>query len=61
MRVGIPKETLTGERRVAAVPETVSKMVKAGMQVAVETGAMLSHGSGGRPGESRQPGLLEGA
>src|ERR1700758_3899735 len=39
MRVGIPKETLSGERRVAAVPETVSRMTKAGTQVVVETGA----------------------
>jgi proton-translocating NAD(P)+ transhydrogenase subunit alpha len=39
MRVGIPKETLSGERRVAAVPETVSRMTKAGTQVVVEAGA----------------------
>ncbi len=39
MRVGIPKETLPGERRVAAVPDTVSKMTKAGTQVVVEAGA----------------------
>ncbi len=39
MRVGIPKEILPGERRVAAVPDTVSKMTKAGTQVIVETGA----------------------
>jgi len=39
VQVGIPKETLTNERRVAAVPETVAKMVKIGMHVAVESGA----------------------
>src|SRR5437867_7482453 len=39
MQVGIPKEILTNERRVAAVPDTVSKMVKSGMLVAVEAGA----------------------
>lgn len=39
MRVGIPKEILTNERRVAAVPETVTKMVKSGMEVVVEAGA----------------------
>jgi len=39
VRVGIPKEILTNERRVAAVPETVTKMVKSGMQVVVEAGA----------------------
>ncbi len=39
MLVGIPKETSPNERRVAAVPETVVKMVKSGMQVVVEAGA----------------------
>lgn len=39
MLVGIIKETLEGERRIAAVPETISKMVKSGMEVLVETGA----------------------
>lgn len=39
MRVGIPKEILTNECRIAAVPETVTKMVKSGMQVVVEAGA----------------------
>jgi NAD(P) transhydrogenase subunit alpha len=39
MKIGIPKEILTGERRVAAVPDTVSKMVKAGLEVLVESGA----------------------
>jgi len=37
--VGIIKETLDGERRIAAVPETISKMVKSGMEVLVEAGA----------------------
>ncbi|MEW6144086.1 MAG: Re/Si-specific NAD(P)(+) transhydrogenase subunit alpha [Thermodesulfobacteriota bacterium] len=39
MRVGIIKESLDGERRIAAVPETVSKMTKAGTEVVVESGA----------------------
>ena len=39
MLVGIVKETLEGERRIAAVPETISKMVKSGMEVLVEAGA----------------------
>ncbi|MGQ0794390.1 MAG: Re/Si-specific NAD(P)(+) transhydrogenase subunit alpha [Deltaproteobacteria bacterium] len=41
MRVGIPKESLAGERRIAAVPETVARMTKAGAQVIVESGAGL--------------------
>jgi NAD(P) transhydrogenase subunit alpha len=39
MRVGIIRETLENERRIAAVPETVSKMTKAGTEVLVESGA----------------------
>jgi len=39
VRVGIPKESLPLERRVAATPETVAKIVKTGLQVAVESGA----------------------
>src|SRR5690606_1351941 len=39
MQVGIPRETLPGETRVAATPETVKKLVQAGHQVRVERGA----------------------
>lgn len=35
----VPKETYPGETRVAAVPETVKKLIKAGHTVSVETGA----------------------
>jgi NAD(P) transhydrogenase subunit alpha len=36
---GIPKEILSGERRVAAIPETVRKLIANGAKVLVETGA----------------------
>lgn len=39
MKVAIPKEILPGENRVAATPETVDKMVKAGLEVVVESNA----------------------
>jgi len=39
MRVGIPKEARLGERRVAATPETTSRLVKLGFEVAVQSGA----------------------
>ena len=39
MRVGVPKETLPGERRVALIPETARGLVKANLQVAIEAGA----------------------
>jgi NAD(P) transhydrogenase subunit alpha len=36
MRLFVPRETRSGERRVALVPESVKKLVKAGLSVAVE-------------------------
>jgi len=39
MRIGIPAETLAGEARVAATPETVKKLVAQGHSVVVEAGA----------------------
>ena len=42
MRVGIPKEAAPGETRVAVIPAGVATLVKAGLQVAVETGAGLA-------------------
>ena len=37
--IGVPKEIFTGERRVAASPESVAKLLKLGFKVAVEAGA----------------------
>ncbi len=39
MKVGVPKEIILNETRVAAVPDTVSRMTKGGMEVLVEAGA----------------------
>jgi len=39
MRIGVPRETLPRERRVALVPEVVARLVKAGHSLAVERGA----------------------
>jgi len=39
MIVGVPRETLPGETRVAATPETVKKYVAAGHAVCIEQGA----------------------
>ncbi len=39
MRIGIPKERLTGEARVAATPNTVTQLQKLGFTVAVAQGA----------------------
>ncbi|KNZ30826.1 MAG: NAD(P) transhydrogenase subunit alpha [Methylibium sp. NZG] len=39
MLIGVPLETLPGEKRVATVPEVVEKLIKLGFQVAVQSGA----------------------
>ncbi|MFQ5965571.1 MAG: Re/Si-specific NAD(P)(+) transhydrogenase subunit alpha [Candidatus Scalinduaceae bacterium] len=39
MRIGIPKEILEGEKRVAIVPKMVAKLIKEGQGVLVETDA----------------------
>jgi NAD(P) transhydrogenase subunit alpha len=39
VKIGVPRETASGERRVALVPEVVAKLVEAGHTVAVERGA----------------------
>jgi NAD(P) transhydrogenase subunit alpha len=37
--IGVPKETMAGEKRVATVPEVVERLVKLGFRVAVQAGA----------------------
>jgi H+-translocating NAD(P) transhydrogenase subunit alpha len=39
MRVGVPRESAPGERRVALVPEVVSRLSSGGFEVVVEAGA----------------------
>ena len=39
MRIGVPRETAAGERRVALVPEVVAKLAPAGFEVLVQRGA----------------------
>ncbi|MEA2419247.1 MAG: H+-translocating transhydrogenase subunit alpha [Thermoleophilaceae bacterium] len=39
MNVSVPKETASGERRVALVPEVVERLGRAGIEVTVESGA----------------------
>ena len=39
MRIGVPKETAHGERRVALVPDVVSRLTGSGFDVLVEKGA----------------------
>jgi len=39
LTIGVPREIFAGEKRVAAVPEVVEKLIKLGFSVTVETGA----------------------
>ena len=48
MRIGVPRETAPGERRVALVPESCKKLKQAGYEIAVESGAGATAGSGAR-------------
>jgi NAD(P) transhydrogenase subunit alpha len=41
MKVGVARETATGERRVALVPDALGKLTAAGLEVLVEAGAGL--------------------
>jgi NAD(P) transhydrogenase subunit alpha len=42
MKIGVPTETVPGERRVALVPETIEKLAKAGSTVLVQSGAGIA-------------------
>ncbi len=39
IKIGVPKETLSGECRVASTPEVVKKLVSKGFEILVESGA----------------------
>ena len=39
MRIAVPKEIKAGEKRVALVPDIISKLTKAGLEVVIESGA----------------------
>ncbi|MGC8759463.1 MAG: Re/Si-specific NAD(P)(+) transhydrogenase subunit alpha [Bryobacteraceae bacterium] len=44
MKVGVLKETVPGERRVALVPQAAAQLVQKGFEVAIEAGAGLAAG-----------------
>src|SRR5712691_9067636 len=39
MRIVVPKESAPGERRVALAPESAKKLIQAGYEIAIESGA----------------------
>jgi NAD(P) transhydrogenase subunit alpha len=67
MRIAVPRETASGERRVAIVPESCKKLIQAGYEVAIEAGAGTDAGyadsSYGEAGATleRDPAALLGA
>jgi NAD(P) transhydrogenase subunit alpha len=44
MRIAVPRETASGERRVALVPESCRKLIQAGYDIAIESGAGAAAG-----------------
>jgi len=44
MKVGAPKEVLTGEKRVAMTPESARQLQKLGYECLIESGAGLDAG-----------------
>ena len=44
MRIGVPKETVEGEKRVALIPDTVQSLVGKQLEVVVESGAGADSG-----------------
>ena len=42
MKISIPKETIHNETRVAATPQSVKELIKAGYEVNIETSAGTS-------------------
>ncbi len=44
MRIGVPKESFPGERRVAVIPDSAAAMIKAGHEVSIEPGAGAAAG-----------------
>jgi NAD(P) transhydrogenase subunit alpha len=44
MKIGVPRETFPGERRVALVPASIAPLIKSGVEVVIETGAGTAAG-----------------
>jgi len=61
MKIGIPKETAPGERRVAATPVTVERLIGMGFEVRVERGAGAESGLADEAYEGAGAVLVEGA
>ena len=61
MQVGVPKETAAGERRVALVPDVVTRLTGAGFTVVVERGAGVAAGFPDEDYEAAGASMVDGA
>jgi H+-translocating NAD(P) transhydrogenase subunit alpha len=59
VRIVVPKESAPGERRVALVPESVTRLVRAGMEVVIERGAGAASNLGDDAYEKAGAGLAD--
>lgn len=44
MRISVPKEVRSGERRVGLAPDVIAKLIKSGVEIEIESGAGLASG-----------------
>ncbi len=61
MIIGVPKEILHGENRVALVPDVVSKLIKKGFEVQIQKGAGINAGYTDEQYEAAGAKLLDNA
>ena len=61
MTIGVPRERVSGERRVAVAPAHVGGLEKAGLRVVVESGAGELSGFSDRMYEERGAGIVSDA
>jgi NAD(P) transhydrogenase subunit alpha len=58
MRIAVPREKQPGEARVALVPESVKKLVAAGVEIGIETGAGVRAGFNDSDYEAAGAGIM---
>lgn len=61
MRVVVPAETKAGEKRVALLPDIISKLVKSGLEVVIQSGAGVNAGAADSDYSSAGASICDGA
>ena len=59
MKIFVPREIAAGEKRVALVPDVLSKLTRAGFEVEIESGAGVNAGAGDKEFLSAGAGIVE--